>query len=502
MSNQTMVRMGPREQRGFILGLRVPQVLLLLVAATMVVQMLNTPWPAGLLWVVGVAIALLVGFVPWKGRTLDEWIPVFYNYLVQQATGENVYMGGVYRDAEPGTLLLPGNLAHLKPIIYVAGNGEEVLVIKDPLKQRYTAVLVVQGSTFPLLDSARQTSRVVGFEQLLAQLCVPGNLVSRIQILERTVPDSGEAMQRSYARRGIQDGKYADQAYREILRSVPDVQQGHESYVAVSIDGRAARSDIRAAGGGDQGAAAVVFRELRSIADNLEPAGVRVLGWMPPRLFGFVCRTAFDPAARDTLEFRGGGTRDDRGGDEGLPAGVDLGAAGPIHAENSWDHYRTDSAFHRVWWAQELPRREVPAGFLWPVVLGTDVPRTLSMVLEPRDPATARRRVGAKASQQQGDQAFRQKIQRRTTAREAVEASETARREGELVYGAGMPRVTLLLSTSANTLAELDAASKQIERVAQQSSLEIMALHGEHDQAFPCAALPLAQGLSESPIHL
>ncbi len=124
------------------------------------------------------------------------------------------------------------------------------------------------------------------------------------------------------------------------------------------------------------------------------------------------------------------------------------------------------------------------------------------MVLEPRDPATARRRVGSKASQQQGDQAFRQKLQRRTTAQEATEASETARRESELVYGAGMPRVTILLSTSASSLAGLDAASKQIERVAQQSSLEIMPLHGEHDQAFACAALPLAQGLSESRIHL
>ena len=69
------------------------------------------------------------------------------------------------------------------------------------------------------------------------------------------------------------------------------------------------------------------------------------------------------------------------------------------------------------------------------------------------------------------------------------------RREDELVSGHAMPRVIVLLSTSAPTLEELEAASDEIERLAQQSALDVVRLYGEHDQGFGAAALPLGQGL-------
>ena len=51
------------------------------------------------------------------------------------------------------------------------------------------------------------------------------------------------------------------------------------------------------------------------------------------------------------------------------------------------------------------------------------------------------------------------------------------------------------LSVSADDLAELEAASGEIESLAQRSQLEVARLSGEHDQAFGAAALPLARGL-------
>ena len=69
------------------------------------------------------------------------------------------------------------------------------------------------------------------------------------------------------------------------------------------------------------------------------------------------------------------------------------------------------------------------------------------------------------------------------------------RREAELVAGHGLYRMLGFISTSAEDRTHLEAASGEIESLAQRSQLELARLSGEHDQAFGVAALPLAQGL-------
>ena len=113
----------------------------------------------------------------------------------------------------------------------------------------------------------------------------------------------------------------------------------------------------------------MLVREVDKIADGLQAAGVRVEGWCPPRLLGEIIRTAYDPAARPLIHRRGGAHSDARGGDPGLPSGVDPAACGPMRAENNWSHYRTDSAVHRCWWVLQWPRQYVDAGFLSPLLL-------------------------------------------------------------------------------------------------------------------------------------
>ena len=64
-----------------------------------------------------------------------------------------------------------------------------------------------------------------------------------------------------------------------------------------------------------------------------------------------------------------------------------------------------------------------------------------------------------------------------------------------LVSGHGMYRMLGFLSVSADDLVQLEAASGEIDSLAQRSQLEVARLSGEHDQAFGAAALPLARGL-------
>jgi hypothetical protein len=491
-----MVRMGPRETRGWILGLRIPQVILVLMGLGSLAAGLAAGGQWSVLGVTGLAGFGAIALVPVRGRHLDEYVPVVGNLVIQRWNGEHVFRGGVFREDRPGPQLrLPGTLAHLSVREFDAGGGELIVVVKDPREGTYTATLECRGLTFPLLDSVTKARYIEGFGQMLAATCTGTTVIKRIQFLERTEPDTGETLARDYSTHGVRDGGFADQSYRQLVNSIRQVQQTHESYVAIVVSASKADREIRQAGGGEAGAAAVVYREAQRVKDGLKDAGVEVLGMCSPRGLGEVIRNAYDPATRAVRSRRGGGQGDDRGGDPGLPSGVGPGASGPMRAENHWGYYRTDSAFHRAWWAAELPRSEVPAGFLWPLLLTTSCRRAVSLVFEPVSPRAAQRKINMRSADVISEQSLRDRMQRRTTRRARVEAQDLERREGELVSGYAMPRVIVLMSTSAPSLEELESASDEIERLAQQASLDVVRLYGEHDQGFGAAALPLGQGL-------
>lgn len=501
MSSQ-QVRFGPRESRGWLLGMTTSQLLLGVIAAFTTTKILDAD-TTGLyrgMWILLAASCLTVAFLPLRGRMIIDYLPVVANFWLQRITGHDIYRGGVFRmqatDAVP-IFVLPGDLAHLQLVQFdVDGSdGAQVAVIKDPRAKTYTAVLVLEGSTFSLLETSVRGARVAAWGSLLAQLCSENAVISRIQVLERTVPDSGDALYRDWSRRGIHDGSLQAANYEQLLVAVDGSTQAHECFVAVSVDARRAGSEIRQAGGGDLGAAAVVIREIDKVAEGLKNAGVRVEGWCPPRLLGEIIRTAYDPASRPLVQRRGGSQSDVRGGDAGLPSGVDPLICGPMRAENNWAHYRTDSTVHRCWWILQWPRQFVDTGFLSPLLLSSQFRRTVSLVLEPLTPARANRRVTLKQSGVLSESVMRQRFRRRTTRLHEVEASDVDRRESEVVAGHGLYRMLGFLSASADDLAQLEVASGEIESLAQRSQLEVARLSGEHDQAFGAAALPLARGL-------
>lgn len=500
MSNH-QVRFGPRESRGWLLGMTTSQLLLGICAVWTVTRIFSadTTAPERVGWIALAAVCLTVAFLPLRGRTIVEYVPVVTSFWAQRISGHDIYRGGVFRmrDTETAEFVLPGDLAHLRMISFAVdgSDGAEVAVVHDPYAKSYTAVLALEGSTFALLETSVQGARVQAWGTLLAQLCSEDGVICRIQILERTLPDSGDALLRDWNRRGLHDASLQAANYEQLLAAVDGSTQAHECFAAITIDARRAGPEIRQAGGGHTGAAAVLTREIDKVADGLKSAGVHVDGWCPPRLLGEVIRTAYDPESRPLMQRRGGGSSDSRGGDDGLSSGVDPRICGPMRAENSWSHYRTDSALHRCWWVLQWPRQYVDAGFLSPLLLSSQHRRTVSIILEPLSPSRANRRVTVRQSGVTSEAVMRQRFKRRTTRRHEVEAGDLDRRESELVAGHGLYRMLGFISVSASDLPGLEVASGEIESLAQRSRLEIARLSGEHDQAFGVAALPLARGL-------
>src|SRR5699024_7233717 len=169
---------------------------------------------------------------------------------------------------------------------------------------------------------------------------------------------------------GTADDTWAATTYAELIERAEPAGERHATTLSLSLDMKTAARQIRTAGGGILGAAAVLRHEMSNMAaslgtDDLEPAG-----WMSPGQIEVILRGAYDPAIAATLERHG-------------ELGQDLAAAGPMAGNESWSRLRTDSAHHAVLWVSEWPRSMVYPGFLSPVLLSTGIQRSFSLLCTP-----------------------------------------------------------------------------------------------------------------------
>ena len=358
-------------------------------------------------------------------------------------------------------------------------------MVVDRARGRLTAVVAVAGRTFALLESGEQDRRVEAWGRLLAELARDGSPVAAVQWVERTVPDRGDALARFWAARGGHGTDATAASYRALIAGAGPVTQRHETYLAVAVDLRKARRAIRAAGGGDTGAHAVLLREIAAIQESLVAAQLDVTGWLPPRGLAQVLRTAFEPGVHPALDARHGAT-------DGPGPGVDPAVAGPMATATSWSSYRSDDAWHATYWVHEWPRLEVGADFLAPLLLHTPGLRTVAVHAEPVDARTAARAVAASRTAAAANQALRDRVGQVTTRREEAEADDVTRREAELVAGHAEYRFAAFVTVTAATPEALEESCAALEHAAHASYLEVRRMYGEQDQAFTFT-LPIAR---------
>ena len=94
------VRFGPRESRGWLLGMTTAQLALGRGRrCSPCTRILDTGLPGWvrLGWVGVAATCLTVAFLTFKGRTIVEYLPVVANFWLQRVTGHDVYRGGPFR---------------------------------------------------------------------------------------------------------------------------------------------------------------------------------------------------------------------------------------------------------------------------------------------------------------------------------------------------------------------------------------------------------------------
>jgi len=473
------VRFGRRSTRGVLLGLSMPRLVAIGAALLVLVPAVYAGGPAGVLATAPVwGLALAAAFVTVAGRPVAEWVPVYGHWAARRATGQTTYRARPLRPRPAGTLALPGDAACLR-LHHDPTTG--AAMIHDPYAQTLTAIARVRHPSFVLQSPADQDRRVAGWGRVLASTCASGR-IARVQVLERTLPDSGQGVRAHFDAHGLQDGTWAARQYAELLAKAAPATERHETTISISLDLAKTRRAAKAEGGGMTGAAALLRRELTSVVAALRAAEITVEGWVDPDDLAVMLRLAYDPAAATTLQTH-------------PSIGREVLAAGPVLVHEHLDHLVTDTGVHAVYWISEWPRSDVYPGFLSAILLSAGVRRATSIVAQPLTTAEAMRAVRKERVEYQTDAAHRAKIGQLTDAAAEQEWADVTQRERDLIAGHGDLRYAGFVVVTAGDLDALAAAKAAIEQAAIQAGCETRLLLGQQAQAFTAAALPLARGI-------
>jgi len=526
---------GPLERRGVFLGCRPGQLLVGLMAATAATGVfILSPTPAGALLALGcIALGAVIVVIPIGGRPLEQWLPLGARFLTARLggtltwhspshlRGHDLVLGGGgaigvedplapgapsgreeigdataaeqdqrwvmgVRRVDSGDVQAP----FLRGVQLLAARWRqgEVGVLKDARRRTYVGVIAALGRSFALLDQDAKERLLTEWGAVLASVARDAGVVTRLQWIERTVPDDSESVVRHFGEhRVLPSSSPFVSSYLALLDEAGPQSQQHEVFIALQIS--AARSSAvirRLRCGVDVGACEVLSRELDAFADNLRRADVEVRGILSPRMVAAVLRQASDPPAREQLAHR-------------TAACPEIGGASPRnalprHTDCGWSHLRTEGAHHATYWVSEWPRATVGTDWMAPLLLGTRARRTVSVVMEPCAPSMALRRIEAARVDDATTRSLRQRLGFRTTVRKEREEENVVRAEEEINEGHQVFRVSAYITVSAGSATELEDACVDVEQQARQARLDVRREYGLQDEAFTYS-LPLCRGL-------
>ena len=204
----------------------------------------------------------------------------------------------------------------------------------------------------------------------------------------------------------------------ELTDSALMVGQEHQIVVCLAALGPPRPAMGKQLGSGEEGALALVGRELDDFATALDEAGVVVDGALTPGLYRSAIRNAYDPFTRSHRS------------DEEL-----AGQPWPVMTRTEIGRYHTDGAVHATYWVSGLPRVAVHAAFLQALLAETQMVRSVAVVMEPVAPSRAIRDAEVARAKDESDIITRERYGQLDTARQSQRRQAIERREDELAAG-------------------------------------------------------------------
>jgi hypothetical protein len=440
-------------------------------------------WPAA-------AILSAVALIRIGGRTADEWLAAAASFELLAFRNQNKYVS-----APPASLELPGILAPVTILSVPSGGGRELAVAHHRYDRTYTVVAKVGFAGIGLVDSARRDQRVAGWGGLLAGLCTEGQPITRVQALQRIVPESGAALRRWHADHLAGDAPEAAKAITTgLLAATGRVTARRESYLAFTMDARRASAAVKAAGGGESGAVTVLLRHLRSLTGAIGGAELEIEDWLGPRDLAEVIRTAYDPHAQAQLDANRAEARSSNA-QPGLPPGVTPALAGPVYAEARPGVYLHDGAASASYWVHEWPRGQVYCTALASLLAEGSHRRSFGLIIEPLGPRQAEREVMRERTARHVAIRMRQRTGQIVPEHEQAAAAKARSQDAERAAGHGLARFTAYVTVTTAGADRIEDACAALEADAAAARVELRRMWFAQDTGFAAGALPLGLGL-------
>jgi hypothetical protein len=471
-----------RRERGEVV------VLVLGVAVGVVASLLTGGSPVGF---VLLAASLLgsVGaiYLPWRGRTLYQWLPIDLRFAWQRRTGSASYTAHA---REAGIVLdtgvevdvpAPAAVGRLKWLAQPYG-GAELAVLAQLDDGSLLSVLEIEGPGVGLFDGPDQEGMVARWGAVLRDLANSEGFVSRIGLLERCVPTDPQAHSRYVAEfNGVRVPEQLKASYDELHDRVGAVSEQHRNYVVVRMSGdRALAKAAKLAGGGDEGLGAVMLREVEALAARLEDAGIKVLHGLGPRRTAALLASLYNP---------------DRPIDD--TAAMTPRNAWPRSTRNAREHLEVNDGdwFHATAWVKTWPLVPVGVNFLAPLLVQTPgVIRTVAVTMDLIPTDVAMTAAMSDLTTDAANSSAAAKAGRTADPRDDRQLSQAELRAYDIAQGAGGVRAVGYVTVSARSPEELEMAKRRIRTAGARSWLSLEWCDKEHDRAF-VNTLPLVRGL-------
>lgn len=466
-----------------LMGLGSGQTLAVLIALTAVIISLSLSLTAFAV-VAGPAAAVIGGTaLRWDGVPLLQGVLQRARWAWGSARGYTSYRSGIAA-AHRHPWQLPGLLAPTTLLAVTDPAGDYGLVWHQRTGTM-TATLRTAATSTWLVDRDQAAAWVSNWGGWLSGLgYLP--IVRWIAITVDTAPASGSRLA-DYVTTRI--SPHAPASARRVLRQLVDVSPGAAADVEtrVSITFDPAHSPARPRNLDES--VAEISRALPGLADSLGGCGLTVLGRASPADLAAAVRAAYDPHARGDVA-RLLGTRDTAA----IGQHLDWDTAGPVAAEERYDHYRHDDAWSVSWAWHEAPRAWVHADVLARLLAPGPYPKRVSLIYRPLSAGDAARIVDREVNAAAFRDALRAAQRRDENARDRADKERALRAAREEAAGAGVGLISMYVTVTVTAEDELGRAVADIESRAEVAKIRLRRMWASQAAGFattlPCGICP------------
>jgi hypothetical protein len=458
MTLQTRFPRQPR--RGMLLGFSRARVITGVAAVLLLAVGFMTGGRGPLVTAVVIDVVLVAAAaIRIQGRYIIEWLPLWSHWKVRGIGNQQTYRARVTTARPTGTLALPGNATNLRFI-----DVGDATYIHDPSAGTLTAALRVEHSAMVLLDADAQGERVGGWSRVLSSLAST-DTVEHVAVIEETIPDSGNGPVEWFLDNWTKVDDWPSREYFSLLETNRTHSSTHRTTFTVTVKTGRAIND----------GCTNLTAQRESLEFGLRSAGLRIVGWLNEVQLASQIRGAYAPFSSSST--------------------TQLGGAGPVAIDESWNLIRHDDGYSSVLVLAEFPAVPVGPQFLHSLVFSAAARHTLTMIARVQGVDEALRQVRREKIAVTADHRQKQKIGQMEEMSDRTEYAAIEERELALLQGHASVRLTGLLTVTTPSEALLEAAVAQMKRDAGQCACEARVLYGMQAAAFVAAALPVGRAI-------